>query len=265
MRQLVEQPATSRATKKLGERSMLSSCLVTLLISASAAISVTSFAQIPAADAKAPDADFYTNYSLSSDQTLVMWSVCEQTKKASGCHGSGSLGPFGKVATLMEGLPREDVTKKIVVRDIYVVDVAAGTNQTGVVLYVYTKTDHVTLLLDQVKITLSDQVDLPLVGGPSASAAMAANAAFLVVGTNQGPVMAKVDKKTLTVTPIQDFVAPAYVSAVTADWYGYITVTFGPDAGGNYVLAPDGTPVQDGGGESFMLNPIEGVIPSAFK
>jgi hypothetical protein len=169
MHQLVGQPATIRARRKSGERLKRSRYLVAFLIAATFAISRTGLAQTPAANAwmgtakaKAPDAGFYTNYSVSSDQTTVAWTVCGQTKKASGCDASGSLGPFGKVATLMEGLPYEDVPKKIVVRNI--------------------------------------------------------------------------------------------------------TVTFGPtDEGAHFILAPDGTPVQDGGGELFMLNPIEGIIPSTFE
>jgi hypothetical protein len=272
----IENWASVRTARKPAGRFTRSGCLFALIIVVGVSFSLDVLAQAQAAggplgtaNAKGvpPDAGFYTNYVLSSDQTTVMWSVCGQTKKASGCDSSGSLGPFGKVATLMEGFPYEDVRKKIVVQNIYVVDVAAGANENSVVLYVYTKTDHITPLLDQVKVTLSATVNLPLIGGTAASAAMAANAGFMVIGTNQGPVMAKVEKSTLAVSQLEDFIPPDYVSAVTADWYGYITVTFSSAGLGdaNFVLAPDGTPVQDGGEGLFMLNPLQGSIPSTFK
>ena len=97
--------------------------------------------------------------------TIVDWNVCGSLPGSSGCYGSGTLGPFGRIGALLEGEPKTDRNANTVTRAIYVLDYASGPNQNEVVLYVYTKVDTITTDSDTVTVTLSQTISLPLVGG----------------------------------------------------------------------------------------------------
>jgi hypothetical protein len=91
---------------------------------------------------------------------------------------------------------------------------------------------------------------------------MAGNKGFLFAGTNQSQSAVRIQKSNLSVTPIPGFSPPINVSAITADAYGYVTVTFGSFTGGEsgfYVFGPDGLLREDGGGASFMLSTDQAV------
>lgn len=66
-------------------------------------------------------------------------------------------------------------------RDIYVLDTAAGPNKVGVSLYVYSRTDIITSSNDSIVVVLTDTVALPLIGGTSTKASMAANSGHLYI------------------------------------------------------------------------------------
>src|SRR6266446_5236337 len=140
---------------------------------------------VPAVPAATPpDATLYTTYNIDTAHTSVGLVVCGSLPGSEGCYGGASLGPFGKVGALLEGDPKVDLSMNTVTRPIYVVDIASGTNQNQVVLYVYTKVDTITTDFDTVTVTLSQTISLPLAGGTSAQASMAANNQFLFIGTN---------------------------------------------------------------------------------
>ena len=146
-------------------------------------------------------------------------------------------------------------------------DIATGVNQNGVTLYVYKKTDMITASSDTVNVTLFNTVNLPLVGGTSALASMAANKRFLVVGTDQSPFAYQIRKTNFQLTQFGGFSPPINTSAITADQYGYITITFGSFSGGEsgfIVLSPQGALQEDGGGAEFMLSTDQAVLPSVF-
>jgi hypothetical protein len=108
----------------------------------------------------------------------------------------------------------------------------------------YKKTDTVSSTFDTVTVTLSKTVSLPLVGGSSALASMAANNKFLFVGTNQSPQAVEIQKGNFAITQIGGFSPPMNVTAITTDKYGYVIVTFGSFGGGEngfVVLGPDQT------------------------
>ena len=121
--------------------------------------------RVPAAPAAPIDATLYTRYNMDLDHTNVGWNVCGSLPGSSGCYGSGSLGPFGRVGAMMEGEPKTNRIANTVTRAIYVLDPASGPNQNEVVLYVYTKVDTITTDSDTVTVTLSQTISLPLVGG----------------------------------------------------------------------------------------------------
>ncbi|MBA3832548.1 MAG: hypothetical protein H0X34_11780 [Chthoniobacterales bacterium] len=219
----------------------------------------------PATAGSQLDAGLYTSYGLDPAQTVLSWIVCGSTGGSEGCYGAGNLGPFGKIGALLEGKPKTDVTTNTVTRAIYVLDVASGSNRIGVTLFVYTKTDMIAAGFDTVDVILAKTVSLPIAGGATARASMAANSRFLYLGTNQSPLGVKVEKRILSVTTFSEGSPSINVSAITADHAGFVTVTFGSFAGadnGNIVFGPDGTSQGDGGGAAFLLNTVQALLPS---
>jgi hypothetical protein len=213
------------------------------------------------------DGTLYTSYRISTDHTTVSWVVCGSTKNTSGCYDSGTLGPFGNVGALLESAASTDATTQTVAREIYVLDVAGGKFQTEVNLYVYTKTDIIAPSDDKTVVVLKDTISLPLAGGSNALASMAANDKFLFIGTNQTPYGVIVAKKGFSITQTLGFDPAINVTAITADPYGYVTVTFGTFGSGEsgfYLYGPDGSQQEDGGGATFMLNTTQAVLPSTF-
>jgi hypothetical protein len=213
--------------------------------------------------ATAPDSTLYTTYSASSDLQTVQWLVCGSTTESEGCFGSGSLGTFGRVGAMLEGQPV--VSGNSVTREIYVLDIASGSNATGVSLFVYSKTDVVSASFDQVTVVPIQTISLPLVGGSSVTASMAANSSNLYVGTNQSTVAVSIAKDVWTVTTVGGFSPPITVASIDANPYGYVTVTFGAPGGpfsGFIVFGPTGSAVSDGGGAEFTLNDLNAVVPA---
>lgn len=213
------------------------------------------------------DGTLYTSYSISTDHTSVNWFVCGSTQESSGCFDAGNIGPFGKVGALLESEPSIDTATQTVTRKIYVVDVASG--GTGVDLDVYTKKDVISLNYVKTTVVLSNTISLPLTGGSTALTSMAANNQFLFVGTNKTAYAVVVAKKGFAITETPGFSPPINVAAITADAYGYVTVTSGSFSTGDngfYIFPPDSNSyIQDGGGARFMLGTTQAVLPSTFK
>lgn len=238
---------------------MPKSCRLLVLLSMSFVLGLI----LPASaqTAAAPiDSTLFTTYSVFSGSTNVNWIVCGSTQGSSGCYGSGSLGPFGIIGAMIEGNP---ITQgSVVTRFIYVVDIGAGSSGNGVTLNVYKKTDTITTSFDTVSVTLFRTVTLPLIGGSGAKSFMAANKGFLFIGTDQSPQAVEIPKNNLKVTPIS-VTSGINASSITADPYGYVTVTFGSSSGTSVfgVYAPDGGLTEDGGGAQFMLDTTNAVLP----
>ncbi len=222
---------------------------------------VPSHAQTAVAAPTAPDSTLYTTYNLygSSGAYNLNWSVCGSTQETEGCYASGKLGPFVTVGAMMEGIPM--VSGSVVTRSIYVVD----SGSTDVKLYVYRKVDTVSTESDTVTVTLTHTITLPLTGGTAAITSMAANTAFLFIGTDQSPQGVEVKKATLAVTTLGGFSPPINVTSITADQYGYVTVTQGDASGESafQLFGPTGGGEEDGGGSSFVLGTMQAVQPTA--
>ena len=234
-------------------------------LSLSAIVFFTLSAAVPASASGSPDATLFTTYNITTTHTGVSFTVCGSLPSSSGCYGGGSLGPFGKVGAMIEGNQSVNLTTNTVTRDIYVLDIATGTTSNGVTLFVYKKTDTISSTFDTVATTLIKTVSLPIMGGTSALASMAANAKFLFIGTNQSPNAIVMKKSNFSFTGAGGFIPPINVTGITADKYGYVTITFGSFNGGEngfYVFGPDGGLREDGGGASFMLSTDQAVLPS---
>ena len=236
-------------------------CSISILVVSSFA-GHNSFAQQPI------DAGLYTAYNFFDGNKKIQWSVCGSLPGSEGCFGAGDLGPFGRVGAMLEDNPTTSPTTQTVTRYIYVLDIASGTGLTGVDLYIYQKTDVISSSFDHVTVALSNVIGLPLIGGTTATASMAGNTNYLVIGTTKSPQAVVVTKSTLAIALFGGFSPPINVHAVTADAYGYITVEFGKFNGTNtgfYTIGPDGTGRGDGGGAQFMLNTTQAVVPSMLK
>jgi hypothetical protein len=219
---------------------------------------------VSAAASTAPDANLFTSYDASANYQTISYLVCGSTAQTSGCYASGSVGPFGRVGAMIEG--NQSISGSTVVRYIYIVDVASGNNSNGVTLNVYKKVDQITASSDTVTVTLTKKVTLPLTGGLSVHCSMAANSGFLFIGTDQSTQAVRVQKSNLSILTVGGFSPPINVSAITANKYGYVTVTFGgssTNVGGTVWFAPNGGTVQDGGGAYFLLDTINGVSTAA--
>lgn len=214
---------------------------------------------LPALAQQPPDSTLYTTFTIFSNFQMVNWVVCGSTQQSGGCYASGSLGPFNKVGALMEG--NSTTRGNVVTRAIYLVD---SGNASDVQLYVYKKTDTVSPNGDVVSLTLAKTVSLPLTGGMDALCSMGANNRFLFIGTDQSPQGIRVQKSDLSIVKLGGFSPPINVTAITADNYGYVTVTqggFGGGESGFSVFGPDGFETEDGGGAPFMLNTRTAVVP----
>ena len=210
------------------------------------------------------DSTLFTNYTAGATQIDLV--VCGSLQQSVGCYGSALLGPFGRVGAMIEGNPVQNVKKGTVTRYIYIVDVAAGSGANEVALYIYKKVDTINQSDDTITVSLFKTVTLPLTGGAATVAYMAANPTFLYIGTNQDESAVQVTKKTLALTQIGEF-SGMNISAITADAYGYITLTWGTSGGpsGFLSLAPNGSGEEDGGGAPLLLNTVQATLLPAVQ
>jgi hypothetical protein len=195
------------------------------------------------------DSTLFTTYQNYGNNNITCV-TCGSTKNTGGCYGSGTLGPFARVCAVMEGRPV--TVGNTVTRSLYVLD--GGSNTSSVSLSVFKKTDTITNNSDTVSITPSKKLTLPLTGGSNALCSMAANDGFIFVGTNASPNAFKVNKLTYSLTRAGAFSLP--VTAITANDYGYVTVTqeAATQGSGFSVYGPNGMLQEDGGGAPFIPN-----------
>ncbi len=223
---------------------------------------LSSLIAIVHAQSNPPDLNLATSYSLSSDYKTLNWIVSGYLPGSSGAYAAGSFGPFGRVGGVLEG--EATVSGTTVYRYIFVLDVAAGTTGKGVVLYEYRKTDVITSsTYDSVTMKLLQRIVLPLTGGVGGHYSMAANNKVVVVGSSNNSYAVSVTKGVLSYTTIGGFVPPINVSAVTANKYGSITISFGGFGSGSsgfIQLNANGGFSGDGGGNEFLANTRNAVM-----
>jgi hypothetical protein len=214
--------------------------------------------------ASAIDSTLFTTYTLGGKNTVIVWSVCGSLPGTSGCYGAGNIGPFGRIGAMIESNSTQNLKTGTVTRYIYVLDVGYGSGANEVALYVYKKVDVISGGNDTVSTSLFKRVTLPLTGGTATIASMGANAKFLYIGTNQDQLAVEVQKSNFAMTQFSGVSGPYNVTSITADQYGFVTVTWGQGSG-FYVINKNGQAESDGGGDSFMLNTSVATIPSAVQ
>jgi len=212
--------------------------------------------------AAAIDSTLYTYYNIGTDLTGISLTVCGSLPDSDGCYGSGSMGPFGRVGSMIEGNPAQNVKKGTVTRYIYVVDVASGSGGDGVALYVYKKVDTISGSDDSVAVTLYKTISLTgLTGGNTATAFLAANTKFLFIGTNQNGNVVSVTKTDLDVSTVSE--TSEALSSITANGYGDISLVWGTGQGAVFeIITPTGKGGVGGAPASFLQNTTQGAVPS---
>jgi hypothetical protein len=91
---------------------------------------------------------------------------------------------------------------------------------------------------------------------------MAANLDYVFVGTDQSAQAVMIKKGSLDImTKIGGDSSNSGVSMISADDYGYVTITNGAvgATGSNLIIAPDGGFASDGGGAEFMVTSKTGL------
>jgi hypothetical protein len=165
---------------------------------------------------------------------------------------------------MIEGNPRQNLKAGTVTRYIYILDVGYGPSGNEVALYVYKKVDVISGGDDSVSAALFKTVALPLTGGTATEASMAANSNFLYIGTNQDQLAVQVKKSNFAIIQFSEVSGPYNVTSITADQYGFVTVTWGKGVG-FYVINKNGQAQDGGGGDLFMLNTSVAILPSSVE
>jgi hypothetical protein len=143
-------------------------------------------------------------------------------------------------------------------------NVGYGPSRNEVALYVYKKVDVISGGDDSVSAALFKTVALPLTGGTATEASMAANSNFLYIGTNQDQLAVQVKKSNFAIIQFSEVSGPYNVTSITADQYGFVTVTWGKGVG-FYVINKNGQAQDGGGGDLFMLNTSVAILPSSVE
>ncbi len=202
------------------------------------------------------DSGLFTTYTSDNGKTTLYWVVCGSIPPGSGCYGSGQVGPFRKIGSIVEGNKLYNNTIGTITRHLYVIDQAYGSGQNGVALYDYKRVDTIVNAYATTTFTLLKTVSLPLTGGSSAAVFMAANNGYLVIGTSMTAIPVKVAKSNYVVAPLN--IISQIPTSITADSYGFVTVT---SPFGFFVVGPNGALQEDGGGSPFTVNKILGTRP----
>jgi hypothetical protein len=205
------------------------------------------------------DSSFLTTYSLNATKTTLVWQACT----GYGCSDNGpdTLGPFGRVAAMIEGNSSENLKEGTVSRDIYIVDAGSASDGDQVTLYVYreviTPSDG---LPSAAKMTLLHTVPLMLTGGSKASVSMAATSKLLYIGTNLDEAAIVVSKSNPFAWNYAGGVSSLTITSITSDQYGYVTITSGTGGaltGGSSVISPDGMVQEELPQSVFILNTVQ--------
>jgi hypothetical protein len=210
------------------------------------------------AQASVDGANFYITFNVNP--TSISWVTCGSTQQDEGCYGSGTISPpFGKVCAILQG--PQHVHGDTVDQKLYVLD--ADANNAGAVTLNVFKTE---IVISDSYITTSfspsKTVTLPLPGGSKVTCAAAANKSVLVAGTSTSDNAVSINKKTYALQTVGGFSPPETVSSIVANDQGYISVNQGSGSGTGFtLLGPDGSLVEDGGGNAVVFNSTNAYLP----
>jgi hypothetical protein len=196
----------------------------------------------------------------------LVFSDCGSTPMSSGCFGSSTLGPFGNIGAVLGGA----ITwhNNTLSQHIYVLDAAAGSHHTGVVLYDYLKTDIYDPASGNViaSAKLVNSATLPLTGGSKTRSWLAGSGNYLYAGTGASTVAAVIQTGTLASSSYGGFSPPVEVGSITVNDYGYVSLVFAHASNpvsGFYLLNKEGQGEEDGGGVEYVVSSLVGVNAEA--
>jgi hypothetical protein len=213
------------------------------------------------AQQKLPDSTLYTLYNTNQPPSEIGWETCGMLGQQDNCYGSGNLGPFANACGIQQS-PGVALNTSTVIRYIYVFD--AGSSPSAATLYIYKRTDFITLSGDLIHVNLAATVPLPtLVAGSGASCLMVQNPADIFVATQQGSQLVAVDKTTYVADSSSQ---GANLVSLTADNNGFVVALSGSLPQEAYsVFGPDGQQLSGGAGTPvFLLNPINAINPQNY-
>jgi hypothetical protein len=144
---------------------------------------------------------------------------------------------------------------------LYVID-SNFTHKGDVYLRVFDETVVATSSTITTTFKSAGRIALGLPGGENVGCSAAGNASVIVAGTSASPQAAVINKKTLAVSAVGGFSPPEYVTSIFADGNGYIAINQGATTGTGFtLLGPDGSPVEDGGGNAVVFNTTNAYLP----
>jgi len=113
--------------------------------------------------------------------------------------------------------------------------------------------------------TITQQAVVPLpqlVGGTGVTCYMAQNPTYVYASTNQSTELANINKTNYAMNFTGGF---DLISSITANSYGFVTVvTFENGLHSYSVIGPNGEGQGGGGGDYFLINPIDGLTPADY-
>ena len=77
------------------------------------------------------DSGLFATYTTDNAKATLYWVVCGSIPPGSGCYGSGQVGPFGEIGSIVEGSKLYNNVKGTITRHLYVIDKAYGGDTTA--------------------------------------------------------------------------------------------------------------------------------------
>src|SRR5260370_3502808 len=127
------------------------------------------------------DSGLFTTYTTDNAKTTLYWTVCGSIGTGSGCYSFGSVTPFGKIGSIIEGSKSYNISAGTVTRFLYVIDQEYGPPNDGVAGYPYKRVDTISSSYDTTTVPLQKTVSLPFAGGGPAALVLGGDNRDLVV------------------------------------------------------------------------------------
>ena len=140
-----------------------------------------------------PPSLFYTTYVVFG--TDIQWMTCGYDRQSSGCFGSGTLGPFGRVCAVAGSSKR-----------VVVADAAAADGMTSLSIYEQVESTSPSA-------TLLKQIVLDIPGSTTSICHMAIGGDFLYFGTNESEHYLQVNLRDYQLT---NGICRGHTSSITA-------------------------------------------------
>jgi hypothetical protein len=233
------------------------------LLSAAIFASIVWAAAVTGTSAGQPlGADFYTTFWVNGSGNAINWSTCGSTQYTEGCFGGGTMTGFARACAVLAG--GEHTKGDAVTGEIYVLD-SGGTSKADVKLDVFKEINEVTTTTVSTTILLNQSVPLPISGGAKARCSMAANTGFIFAGMSTSPNAVRIAKTDLSVFSYGAFFPPIPVVEINADQQGYVAINYADPSGGTntgfILIGPDGSTVEDGGGNGVIFDSRNAYLP----